>query len=95
MTERTELTLEIGDQSLDFVIDPALMTKYINALTPQNKVAPANNLLVNAVVPAHKELLKPLLANPMTVLSIAGALIEDYAPTVEITVKKRSATQSA
>ena len=95
MTQRTEITLEIGEQSLDFVLDPALMTKYINALSPSNKVAPGNNLLVNAVKPEHKEQLKPLLANPMTVLQLAGALVEEYAPTVEITVKKRSATLSA
>ncbi|WP_313650304.1 putative phage tail assembly chaperone [Pseudomonas soli] len=95
MTQRTEITLEVGDLSLDFAIDPALMTKYINALTPSNKVAPANNLLVNAVKPEHKEQLKPLLANPMTVLQLAGALVEEYAPTVEVTVKKRSATPNA
>ncbi|MGZ0703797.1 putative phage tail assembly chaperone [Pseudomonas piscis] len=95
MSERTEITLEVGEQSLNFVIDPALMTKYINALTPSNKVAPANNLLVNAVKAEHKEQLKPLLANPMTVLQLAGALVEEYAPTVEVTVKKRSATLNA
>ncbi|NIF19367.1 putative phage tail assembly chaperone [Pantoea sp. Cy-639] len=92
MTQRTDITLEIGEQSLEFAIDPALMTKYINALTPSNKVAPANNLLVNAIKLEHKEQLKPLLANPMTVIQLAGALVEEYAPTVEVTVKKHSAT---
>ncbi|WDG79991.1 putative phage tail assembly chaperone [Pseudomonas chlororaphis] len=92
MTDRTEITLTVGNDDFDFVVDPAVMTKYINSLTPANKVAPGNNLLVNTVVPAQKDKLKPLLGNPMTVLQIAGALVEEYAPTVEVTVKKRSAT---
>ncbi|MNO02687.1 hypothetical protein D3C81_2231630 [compost metagenome] len=50
---------------------------------------------MNTVAPAQKDDLKPLLANPMTLLQIAGALVEEYAPTVEVTVKKRSATLNA
>ncbi|MNJ22025.1 hypothetical protein D3C77_163900 [compost metagenome] len=92
---RTEITLEVGGKDFDFVVDPAVMSKYINSLTQTNKVAPANNLLMNTVAPAQKDDLKPLLANPMTLLQIAGALVEEYAPTVEVTVKKRSATLNA
>ena len=95
MTERTDITLEVSGQDFDFSMDPALMTKYINSLTPANKVAPAHNLLMTSVNQEQKATLKPLLANPMTAIQIAGALIEEYAPTVEVTVKKRSATLSA
>jgi hypothetical protein len=95
MTERTEITLDVAGQDFDFVMDAALMTKYINSLTPANKVAPAHNLLMTSVNQEQKASLKPLLANPMTAIQIAGALIEEYSPTVEVTVKKRSATQSA
>lgn len=95
MTERTEITLEVAGQEFDFTMDPALMTKYINSLTPANKVAPGHNLLMTSVNQEQKASLKPLLANPMTAIQIAGALIEEYSPTVEVTVKKRSATQSA
>ncbi|WP_085691791.1 MULTISPECIES: putative phage tail assembly chaperone [unclassified Pseudomonas] len=95
MTERTEITLEVAGQDFEFSMDPALMTKYINSLTPTNKVAPAHNLLMTSVNQEQKANLKPLLANPMTAIQIAGALIEEYSPTVEVTVKKRSATLSA
>lgn len=95
MTERTEITLEVGENEFAFTIDPVLMTKYINSLTPSNKVAPASNLLMTAVNQEQKATLKPLLANPMTAIQLAGALIEEYSPTVEVTVKKRSATLSA
>lgn len=95
MTERTEITLDVAGQDFDFVMDAALMTKYINSLTPANKVAPAHNLLMTSVNQEQKASLKPLLANPMTAIQIAGALIEEYSPTVEVIVKKRSATLSA
>lgn len=95
MTERTEITLDVAGQDFDFVMDAALMTKYINSLTPANKVAPAHNLLMTSVNQDQKASLKPLLANPMTAIQIAGALIEEYSPTVEVTVKKRSATLNA
>lgn len=92
MTERTEITLEVGEKEFVFTLDPALMTKYINSLTPANKVAPAHNLLMTAVNQDQKATLKPLLANPMTTIQLAGALVEEYAPNVEVTVKKPSAT---
>lgn len=95
MTERTEITLDVAGQDFDFVMDAALITKYINSLTPANKVAPAHNLLMTSVSQDQKASLKPLLANPMTAIQIAGALIEEYSPTVEVTVKKRSATPNA
>lgn len=95
MTERTDITLEVAGQDFDFSMDPALMTKYINSLTPANKVAPAHNLLMTSVNQEQKAALKPLLANPMTSIQIAGALVEEYSPTVEVTVKKRSATPTA
>ncbi|MNR69016.1 hypothetical protein D3C85_1939470 [compost metagenome] len=43
----------------------------------------------------QKAVLKPLLANPVTTMTIAGALLEEYAPDVEVTVKKSSGTLKA
>jgi len=39
--------------------------------------------------------LKLYLVNPVTVIQIAGALLEEFSPDVEITVKKPSDTPSA
>ena len=94
MTARAEITLEIGDQEFDFDIDVALVTKYINGLTQANKVAPSYNLLMNTVKQEQKAKLKPLLVHPTTTMEIAGALVEEFQPKVEVTVKKRSNTQS-
>ncbi len=92
MTERAEITLEIGGKDINFRMDVALQTKYINGLTQANKVAPSHNLLMAAVVPEHKEALKPFLVHPTTTLEIAGALVEEFSPKVEVTVKKREST---
>ena len=92
MTERREITLEVGSLEFTFDLTPLDVTKYFNAVTQTNKVAPANNLLVNTVKQEQRAAMKPLLANPVTVMQLAGALLEEYSPDVEIIVKKPSTT---
>ena len=94
MTERREITLEIGENEFTFTLTPQDVTTYFNGLTANNKVAPANNLLVNTVDQQERATLKPLLVNPVMVMQLAGALLEEYGPDVEIIVKKPSNTQS-
>ena len=95
MTDRRDITLEVGDKEFTFTLTPQDVTKYFNSLTQNNKVAPANNLLVNTVDQQERATLKPLLTNPAMVLQLAGALLEEYGPDVEIIVKKHSSTLSA
>ncbi|MNP58240.1 hypothetical protein D3C76_1531420 [compost metagenome] len=66
------------------------MTKYFNAMTPTNKVAPAHNLLVTTVQADQRAALRELLGNPVLTMQVAGALLEEYSPDVEVTVKKPS-----
>jgi len=93
--QNAEITLEVGENEFTFNLTPADVTKYFNALTQTNKVAPGNNLLMNTVQQEQKAVLKPLLGNPVMVMQLAGALLEEYAPNVEVIVKKRSSTLSA
>jgi len=95
MSDRRDITLEIGEQEFTFNLAPQDVAKYFNAVTPNNKVAPSNNLLTGTVLPAHKDALRPLLANPVFVMQLAGTLLEEYAPDVEIVVKKPSAVLTA
>jgi hypothetical protein len=90
-----DITLEIGDREFTFHLTPQDVTKYFNATTQSNKVAPANNLLVSTVKQEERASLKPLLANPVTVMELAGALLEEYSPDIDIIVKKSSATLTA
>lgn len=95
MTERREITMEVGDKEFTFTVTPQDATKYFNSLTQTSKVAPANNLLMNTVKQEERATLKELLANPVLIMQLAGALLEEYAPDVEIIVKKHSTTLSA
>ncbi|UXV21406.1 putative phage tail assembly chaperone [Pseudomonas fluorescens] len=90
MTDKREITLEVGDKEFTFELTPQDVTKYFNAVTQTNKVAPANNLLVNTVKQEERATLKPMLGNPVLVMQLAGALLEEYSPDVEVTVKKPS-----
>ena len=92
MSERREITLEVGEAEFTFDLTPQDVTKYFNALTQTNKVAPANNLLVSTVKQEQRATLKPLLANPVLVMQLAGTLLEEYSPDVEIAVKKPLST---
>ncbi|MEB0090071.1 putative phage tail assembly chaperone [Pseudomonas sp. CCI4.2] len=94
MTDKRDITLSIGDTDFTFTLAPADVTKYFNAVTPNNKVAPSNNLLTNTVIAEHLGALRPLLRNPVLTMQLAGTLLEEYAPDVEIVVKKPSTAPS-
>ncbi|BAP43932.1 putative prophage PSSB64-01, Orf24 [Pseudomonas sp. StFLB209] len=87
-----EITLEVGTEEFTFSMTPMDVTKYYNATTPNNKIAPAHNLLMNTIKQEQKARLKPLLVNPIGAMQIASALLEDYSPDVEVIVKKPSTT---
>ena len=95
MTDKREITLELGDKNFTFNLAPQDVTKYFNAMTANNKVAPSNNLLSNTVQADQRADLRTLMTNPVTTMQLAGALLEEYAPDVEIIVKKHSSTLSA
>jgi hypothetical protein len=95
MSESRDITLEVGDKEFTFTLTPQDVTKYFNSLTQNNKVAPANNLLVNTIKQEERATLKTLLGNPVMVMQLAGALVEEYGPDVEVIVKKPSSTLSA
>ena len=90
-----DITLEFADKEVTFHLTPQDVTKYFNATTQANKVAPANNLLITTVKQEERASLKPFLVNPVTVMELAGALLEEYSPDIDIIVKKSSATLTA
>ncbi len=95
MTDRRDITLQIGESEFTFGLAPQDVTKYFNAVTPTNKVAPSNNLLTTTVRAEQLADLRPLLGNPVLTLQIAGALLEDYSPDIEVIVKKPSVAPNA
>ncbi len=92
MSERRTITLTIGEKDFNFTLGAAEVTKYFNAMTPSNKVSPAFNLLTTSVAQEERAALKELLGNPLMTMQIAGTLLEEYSPDIEVTVKKPSVT---
>lgn len=88
MTAHRQIVITIGAADFTFTLTAQDVTKYFNAVTPTNKVAPGHNLLTTTVQADQKEALRPLLANPVLTMQVAGALLEEYAPDVEVAVKK-------
>lgn len=86
------IILVVGSQEFTFSLTPLDITKYFNSTTQNNKVAPAHNLLMGTVAQDEKARLKPLLENPVSTMTIAGALLEEYSPDVDVIVKKPSTT---
>ena len=95
MTEvNRDITLEFADKEFTFHLTPQDVTKYFNSMTNNNKVAPSRNLLMSTVNQLERATLKPYLENPLTVMELAGAVLEEYSPDIDIIVKKPSSTLS-
>jgi hypothetical protein len=90
MSDRRDITLQIGEQEFTFTLTPQDVIKYFNAVTANNKVAPSNNLLTNTVKQDQLADLRPLVINPVLTMQLAGTLLEEYSPDVEVIVKKPS-----
>ncbi len=87
-TMEKKISLTVNDNELHFNVSLADYNKYINELTPSNKVAPARNFLMRCVDVESREALRDLVDQPGVGLQIASALMEEYMPEVNITVGK-------
>lgn len=83
--------------SFDFTVTTAGYNKYLDNMTPSNKVAPSHNFVVSSVDgdEQRKELGALLNETPGLALQLAGELVEEFAPEVNITLKKSSAAPKA
>lgn len=83
------IVLNIGVTEFSFTVTTEDYNGYLNAVMPNNKVAPAHNLIMRTVAPEHKEELRKVLENsPGTELQLSSVLLGEFAPTIEITIKK-------
>ncbi len=81
------ITLTVDDQELVFIVRPVDHNTLIDAMTPTNKIAPMHNFVVRTVAPDSESALMDLLG-PGVAVQIATALLEEYTPKLEISVKK-------
>lgn len=80
------ITVTVNETELHFTVTLADYNKYLNELTPNNKVAPARNFLMRTVDAQCKEALREMVDLPGVGVQVAAALIEEYMPDVNITV---------
>lgn len=85
------IELELSDSSkLTFHVDTDDYCKFVNETMPNNKISPMHNFLVRTVDDADKERLQELLKNPANTTTLAGEVLEEYKPDIQVIAKKRS-----
>ena len=85
---KKDITLTVNGQSLHFCVVTPVYNKYVNELLPTNKVAPAENFLRRCVAPDDKDALAALLEMPSAAVQLAGTLVMEFMPDIEIEVGK-------
>ena len=86
---KKQITLVIAAVTIGFTMTTDDYNGYLNEIMPDNKVAPAYNLVMRTVDAEHKEELRGILDNtPGASLQIAGLLTQEFAPSIAISVKK-------
>ena len=84
-----DITLELNGTEIRFRVDRETYNRYVNELTPENKVAPSQNFCVrSALNEDQKDLVQFIYENVGAELQIASALVEEYTSKLEITLKK-------
>ncbi len=83
-----KITLAVGDTELPFNVTTADYNSFINEMKPDDKVAPATRLLRRTLT--DKELRPKLdeLCDCGLAVELAGKLMDEFRPKLEIEVKK-------
>lgn len=86
---KKQIALLISGTSIGFTMTTEDYNGYLNEIMPDNKVAPAHNLVMRTVDADSKETLRSILdTSPGASMQIAGLLTQEFAPSIEISVKK-------
>ncbi|WP_027188854.1 putative phage tail assembly chaperone [Desulfovibrio cuneatus] len=80
------ISLTANGTTVHFNVNAAAYDKFIDEMEPSKKVGPAKNLLMRTVAAESKEALKTLLETPGMALNLVGALVENYAPDINVTL---------
>lgn len=84
-----KVKIEIKVNGLDLVFEPNVtaFNKFINEMSPDNKVTPATNFLRRIVHPDSKVDLDKIIALPGGAVKLAGKVNDIYSPELEFEVK--------
>ena len=82
------ITVMMGDKELNFQIALDDWNRFVNALQPDNKIAPMHNFLINVAANEEtKSSVKKAYEDALTA-DLFGVVSKEFKPEVEITVKK-------
>jgi len=93
MSFNQKIELDVNDVELVFNVNVTAYNKYQNSLSLVNKVQPATNFLMAVVDDTSKADLKKMIKQPGAAIHIASAIVDEYQPEFNITVKKSSSEQ--
>lgn len=82
------IKMTVNGRALTFNMSLGVYNRYLNELQATSKVGPAQNLCTRTVDCESEDALKELLQLPGTGVLIAGKLVEEYTPDIEIEVGK-------
>lgn len=93
---QANLSVTVTGVALSFTVGRDDYNWYINNITQNNKVAPSHNFLMRTVDGHCEADLKNILNDsPGSEVQIAGAVLEEYTPDLDIVVKKSSGSPTA
>lgn len=93
MAFNQKIVLDVNDVELKFDVNVAAYNKFQNTSTMVNKIQPATNFLMNVVDDSDKKTLKDILQQPGAAMYIVSAIVDEYQPEFNITVKKSNSEQ--
>ncbi|HFK5775817.1 TPA: putative phage tail assembly chaperone [Enterobacter ludwigii] len=91
MTDKQIITLTVAGTELNFEPNLTAYNQLINSgAREKNAVGVVNEYLVKIVAPDSREALKELLKRPGVGMQISQVVNDEYAPALDIEVKKSS-----
>lgn len=88
-TANQDIVIELGNgTALSFSVERQHYISFVNS-SNKNPFNAMQNFLADAVIEDSNDDLNALIANPANVTEIAGAVLEEYKPDIQVTVKKR------
>lgn len=80
------IALRVNGTAITFDMTADIYNKYIDELQANKKTGPTRNMLMRAVRPESRDALKAVVDLPGAAMQIAGCLVEEYAPNVDVVV---------
>ncbi len=88
MSDKNTITLTINGTDITFEPSMVAYNKYVNELMPNNKISPTINYLNRIVSAESKPALEAALKSAGAAMQIADVINEQFAPQVDIAIKK-------